>query len=480
MKKILIFSLLVLISCEFGWAQCSPTVTITGVYTTTYTGSNSWIASSGITIIPTGANVTLDANPATNGYVLLDTGFETQPNSTFLAVVQTPCAANITTQIQSSQCGSALPTLATTILCNWYTGASDYRFRITQVDMITNLPIAPPLFKDRNINNIALCNVPGIIYNAKYSIDIDVKVGGVWLNTYGPPCTVTTPNPVSTIGAQCGTTLTAMNQWINTTYVPYVNWYRFRITELDGSLLPVGVPKITTQNINKFRMTQLTGILYGTTYSVEVALENLDGTYLPYNVACNITTPPYPTTQLIPSQCSGFAVANGSQFIYCNTVSGASNYRFRLYDGVTYTTPYTNSLNKFKLNNFVGLLPSTTYTVEVAVKMTSEPGFGPYGSMCTIISPAVFRTDVTYNTTLFKAIAYPNPFVSSFLLDVKTSSESKIQIRVYDMLGRILEDKTVENKDVSFLEIGTDYPSGVYNVIVTQDDNYNTLRVIKK
>ena len=161
-------------------------------------------------------------------------------------------------------------------------------------------------------------------------------------------------------------------------------------------------------------------------------------------------------------------------------VSGASNYRFRLFDGVTYTTPYTNSLNKFKLNNFVGLLPSTAYTVEVAVKLTSEPGYGPYGSMCTVITPALFRVDVTHNTGLFKAIAYPNPFASSFLLDVKTSSESKVQVKVYDMLGKLLEDTTVDNKDLSVLEIGADYPSGVYNVIVTQDANYNSLRVIKK
>lgn len=73
-------------------AQCPATVTISGSYTTIYTGSNTWIASSGITTIPTGSNVTLDANPLTDGYVLLDTGFETQLNSIFLAKVQTPCA----------------------------------------------------------------------------------------------------------------------------------------------------------------------------------------------------------------------------------------------------------------------------------------------------------------------------------------------------------------------------------------------------
>ena len=81
-----------LISWFNSWSQCPATVTITGVFSTTYTGSNSWIASSGLTTIPTGSDVTLDADPLNNGFVLLDTGFETLPNSTFLAVVLTPCS----------------------------------------------------------------------------------------------------------------------------------------------------------------------------------------------------------------------------------------------------------------------------------------------------------------------------------------------------------------------------------------------------
>jgi hypothetical protein len=97
MKKTFLIPILLLLWYN-SWAQCPATVTISGVYTTTYTGSNSWIATSGVTTIPTGADVTLDANPLTNGYVLLDTGFETLPNSTFLAVVVTPCSLLGTSQ----------------------------------------------------------------------------------------------------------------------------------------------------------------------------------------------------------------------------------------------------------------------------------------------------------------------------------------------------------------------------------------------
>jgi hypothetical protein len=90
MKKIFLIPALLMI-CAFANAQCPATVTITGTYATAYTGSNSWIATSGTTTIPSGADVTLDANPVHNGYVLMDAGFETQPNTTFLAVVVTDC-----------------------------------------------------------------------------------------------------------------------------------------------------------------------------------------------------------------------------------------------------------------------------------------------------------------------------------------------------------------------------------------------------
>jgi Secretion system C-terminal sorting domain len=92
MKKVYLFSFLIVSLYHSSWAQCPATITISGIYSTLYTGSNSWIASSGYTAIPTGADVTLDANPLTDGYVLLDTGFETQPNAVFLAVVITPCS----------------------------------------------------------------------------------------------------------------------------------------------------------------------------------------------------------------------------------------------------------------------------------------------------------------------------------------------------------------------------------------------------
>lgn len=91
MKKLFLLPLILLLWYNKCWSQCPANISITGSYITTYTNSNTWIASNGLTTIPTGTDVTLDANPNNNGYVLLNVGFETEANAIFTAVVQTPC-----------------------------------------------------------------------------------------------------------------------------------------------------------------------------------------------------------------------------------------------------------------------------------------------------------------------------------------------------------------------------------------------------
>ena len=80
----------------------------------------------------------------------------------------------------------------------------------------------------------------------------------------------------------------------------------------------------------------------------------------------------------------------------------------------------------------------------------------------------------------FKAIAYPNPFAENFKLDVKTSSEEALQIKVYDMLGKLVDNRILQTTEAEGFEVGANYPSGVYNVIVSQGDTVKTLRVIKR
>ena len=70
--------------------------------------------------------------------------------------------------------------------------------------------------------------------------------------------------------------------------------------------------------------------------------------------------------------------------------------------------------------------------------------------------------------------------LDNFKLNVTTSLDTSIQVRVYDMLGKQVENRTVDTAVINEVEIGENYPAGVYNVIVTQGSDVKTLRVIKR
>ncbi|GAA4081338.1 hypothetical protein GCM10022389_29270 [Flavobacterium cheonanense] len=48
------------------------------------------------------------------------------------------------------------------------------------------------------------------------------------------------------------------------------------------------------------------------------------------------------------------------------------------------------------------------------------------------------------------------------------------------MIGKLQEDKTINASDIQNFELENQYPSGVYNVILSQEANTKTLRVIKR
>ena len=103
--------------------------------------------------------------------------------------------------------------------------------------------------------------------------------------------------------------------------------------------------------------------------------------------------------------------------------------------------------------------------------------FGDYSTACDLFTEVPSKTVVQ---TPFTATAYPNPFANNFMLDVKTSSQSSVSVKVYDMVGRLIEQKEVSVSDMESTTIGNQYPSGVYNVVVAQEDTIQTVRVVKR
>jgi hypothetical protein len=129
----------------------------------------------------------------------------------------------------------------------------------------------------------------------------------------------------------------------------------------------------------------------------------------------------------------------------------------------------------FKMGDFPEAQVGETYSVDVAIRINGV--FGDYDTQCEITVAPAARTVAVVP---FKATAYPNPFAENFMLDVKTESTSLVNVKVYDMVGRLIEQRAVRTSDLETTTIGENYPSGVYNIVVAQEGNLETVRVVKR
>ncbi|MEL1253729.1 SdiA-regulated domain-containing protein [Flavobacterium sp. DGU38] len=164
-----------------------------------------------------------------------------------------------------------------------------------------------------------------------------------------------------------------------------------------------------------------------------------------------------------------------------------------LYNGVS-NTPVASVVfgasptGTFKtFDNTNGLTTITTAVTQLSAVGTNG-AFVAANSSTEIGSPGVFvktspnlgiENPSEINT--FKVVAYPVPYSSAFQLDLGTLSNDSVVISVYDMNGKQVD--AYEFNDVNEAQnqrIGSDYATGVYNVVVIQGGNKKTIRVIKK
>ena len=76
--------------------------------------------------------------------------------------------------------------------------------------------------------------------------------------------------------------------------------------------------------------------------------------------------------------------------------------------------------------------------------------------------------------------SYPNPFSTSFRMNVISQSEEPIAVQIIDMVGRIIENHVINSFELSEKEIGEAYPVGVYNIVLTQGIETTTVRMVKQ
>jgi Putative metal-binding motif/Secretion system C-terminal sorting domain len=276
----------------------------------------------------------------------------------------------------------------------------------------------------------------------------------------------------------CGTTLNFIYDSLGTPYVASptgstITGYRFKVKNLTTNaeqVYPRGL-------FNWFRMTGLSVYDFNTTYEVSVALE-LDNVWLCYGPKCQITTPGIP----IINQCGQTILAGGA--LTTTALTGVTQYTFyvtNLTTGITQT--FDKPSNILIVNQIPGYNSTNTYSVCLAIK-TANGTLSVSGVCCLINPPPTPRFGVADATnaikTEFEATGTPNPFESNFTLNMTTKSDALVKIVVYDMIGKQLETKEAKADEVNKLSVGDNYPSGVYNVIVSQGENVKSIRMIKR
>ena len=120
---------------------------------------------------------------------------------------------------------------------------------------------------------------------------------------------------------------------------------------------------------------------------------------------------------------------------------------------------------------------SVTVTLNAGSSLTSST-FNV--STCNVIVNKTAVEKIEEKVINYNVILYPNPTVSSFSLNVVSDSLDTIEVSVYDIQGRNIENKTFSKEDINSISIGESLPTGIYNVIVKQGENIKSQRLIKK
>jgi hypothetical protein len=424
------------------------------------------------------------AGYAVEGFDCDDTKATVHPNAAEIGynLIDEDCDGSIdegfppkSTVIQGPQCGVTLTAIDSYIYANVVSGAQGYRWRVTTLSGPGNGQVQ---FITTALRAMRLTQLGSYSFNTTYKIEVAVYFAGFLQPFTASNCTVSTPAATTQL-SNCGQTLTSTSDVIYANLVNFSTGYRFRISDPANPLVFQEVDR----SIREFRMNLVTGfaVQYGKTYNIEVAVKNTDGTYLPYGSVCTVTTPQFPTTSLEDAMCDDYAVPTMNTLVYAISYPGATSYAFQL------TGPglpvggaeVVKTLRAFRLSDFTGLTPGATYNVRIRIIFNTTDVAGPYGKVCTVVVPAIARTNEIAKAE-FTAVAYPNPFADNFSIDVRTAAESMVNVKVYDMTGRLLESHNVSVAAMQSFTVGDRYPSGVYNVIVSQNENVRTLRVIKR
>jgi PKD repeat protein len=211
------------------------TVTFTDLSTNTPTGW-SWSFPGGTPATSTAQNPTITYNTAGTYNVTLTatngSGSNPITKNNYITVKPISGSTLHTTQIRTNDCGVSLNSSKQIIYADPVTNASYYQFKVTN----TSLNFSYETKWWYSARWLKLSDIPGILINTTYDVEVRARTATCDLNTYGAICQVTTPNnivPNTFINPNhCGSTLTNINTPIYAKNVAGATSYTFEVSNL--------------------------------------------------------------------------------------------------------------------------------------------------------------------------------------------------------------------------------------------------------
>jgi hypothetical protein len=93
------------------------------------------------------------------------------------------------------------------------------------------------------------------------------------------------------------------------------------------------------------------------------------------------------------------------------------------------------------------------------------------------VSDPVGLQDIDYSNN---QLIFPNPFQDGFSIKLDLDTDEKIEIRVFDISGKVIESLDVEGKKLSNLTFGSNFKAGMYHVSVKNGDKISLFKVVKQ
>ncbi len=378
------------------------------------------------------------------------------------------------------------------------------------------LPVKPGAITTNRTN---ICSIAGTESTATYTI---AAVAGAFSNGY----TWTVPSGASIVSGQGSTSIVV-------SYASDFSAGNVTVTSSNGvgtslTAATLAVARTAAVTAPAALVGQVTGLCTGTSYSYSYAAGLNAQTYTITGPTGSIVTSvdnPDNTTNSITTSNLGFTVVyyaplsttTAITLVASNPCGSAAMKSFKVANtmGAITTLSGTTAVDActtytYTASAVVGAV-SYTWTVPANASFTGQgtstitvtfPGTLPTGTGAAL---KVFATNSCGVSSALKSItltriacppakavmpevvsapfsvkAYPNPYSENFNLSLTTSGEGTVGVVVYDMTGKMIDQREVRPSDVSELQIGDRYPSGVYNVVVTQGNEVKTLRVIKR